>query len=171
MFSRFFINRPIFASVLSIIITLAGGLALFSLPIAQYPEIAPPTVEVSAVYPGANAEVVADTVAAPIEQQVNGVEGMLYMSSQCTNDGNYTLTVTFEHGVDLNIAQVLVQNRVSLAQPILPPLVQRRGVSVKKKSSSVLMIINLYSENDNRQDLYLSNYATIQLKDELSRVT
>ncbi len=114
MFSRFFINRPIFASVMSIIITLGGGIALFTLPIAQYPEITPPTVEVSAYYPGANAQVVADTVAAPIEQQVNGVEGMMYMSSQCTNDGNYTLTVTFKPGSDLNISQVLVQNRVSL---------------------------------------------------------
>src|SRR5438552_4191385 len=122
MFTRFFINRPIFASVMSIMITLAGGIALFSLPIAQYPEITPPTVEVSAIYPGANAKVVVDTVAAPIEQQVNGVEGMLYMSSQCTNDGSYSLTITFQHGVDLNIAQVLVQNRVALAQPILPDL-------------------------------------------------
>src|SRR5436190_7800996 len=111
MFSRFFIDRPIFASVLSIIITLAGGIALFTLPIAQYPDITPPTVEVSAIYPGANSRVVADTVAAPIEQQVNGVEGMMYMSSQCTNDGAYTLTVTFAPGTDLNIAQVLVQNR------------------------------------------------------------
>src|SRR5213596_350280 len=112
MFSRFFINRPIFASVLSIVITLAGSIALLTLPVAQYPEITPPTVEVSAVYPGANAQVVADTVAAPIEQQVNGVEGMMYMSSQCTNDGSYSLSITFYHGVDLNIAQVLVQNRV-----------------------------------------------------------
>ena len=111
MFSRFFIDRPIFASVMSIIVTLAGLIALRGLPIAQYPEITPPTVEVSAIYPGANAQVVADTVAAPIEQQVNGVEGMMYMSSQCTNDGNYTLTVTFKPGSDLNISQVLVQNR------------------------------------------------------------
>src|SRR5919201_1221809 len=146
VFSSFFINRPIFATVMSIIVTLAGGIAVFSLPIAQYPEITPPTVEVSAVYPGANAQVVADTVAAPIEQQVNGVEGMLYMSSQCTNDGAYTLTVTFKPGIDLNIAQVLVQNRVSLAQPVLPVLVQRRGISVKKKSPSVLMIVNLLSQ-------------------------
>src|SRR5881296_4099314 len=130
MFTRFFINRPIFASVLSIVITLAGGISLFSLPIAQYPEITPPTVEVSAIYPGANAQVVADTVAAPIEQQVNGVENMLYMASQCTNDGGYTLTITFRIGVDLNMAQVLVQNRVSLAQPVLPDLVKRRGIQV-----------------------------------------
>src|SRR5262245_42584701 len=118
MFARFFIDRPVFAWVMSIVITLAGFVAMFALPVAQYPEITPPTVEVSAVYPGANARVVADTVAAPIEQQVNGVEGMMYMSSQCANDGSYTLTVTFKPGVDLNIAQVLVQNRVNLAQPV-----------------------------------------------------
>jgi multidrug efflux pump subunit AcrB len=170
MFSKFFIDRPIFASVMSIMITLGGCIARAGLPVAQYPEITPPTVEVSAVYPGANAQVVADTVAAPIEQQVNGVERMLYMSSQCTNDGRYALTVTFKNGVDLNMAQVLVQNRVSLAQPILPSLVQRRGVMVKKKSPSVLMIVNLYSPDDSRDDIYLSNYATIQLKDELSRL-
>jgi multidrug efflux pump subunit AcrB len=170
VFSRFFIHRPIFASVLSIAIVLAGGIALFTLPIAQYPEITPPTVEVSAVYPGANAQVVVDTVAAPIEQQVNGVENMLYMSSQCTNDGTYTLTITFKVGVDLNMAQVLVQNRVSLAQPILPDLVKRRGVSVKKKSPTVLMIVNLFSPDGSRDNLYLSNYATIQLRDELARL-
>src|SRR5262249_18152866 len=170
MFSRFFITRPIFASVLSIVITLGGGIALFTLPIAQYPEITPPTVEVSASYPGANAQVVADTVAAPIEQQVNGVEGMLYMSSQCTNDGNYTLTVTFKNGSDLNISQVLVQNRVSLAEPILPDLVKRRGIAVKKKSPNVLMIVNLFSTDDSRTNLELSNYATIQIRDELSRL-
>jgi multidrug efflux pump subunit AcrB len=175
VFSRFFINRPIFASVLSIVIVLGGGVALFTLPVAQYPEIAPPTVEVSAAYPGANAQVVADTVAAPIEQQVNGVENMMYMSSQCTNDGSYTLTVTFKPGSDLNISQVLVQNRVSLAEPILPDLVKRRGISVKKKSPNVLMIINLFSSGEpgstsQRNDLELSNYATIQIRDELSRL-
>ena len=170
MFSKFFINRPIAASVLSIVITLGGCISVVKLPIAQYPEITPPTVEVSAVYPGANAKVVADTVAAPIEQQVNGVENMMYMSSQCTNDGNYSLTVTFKHGVDLNMAQVLVENRVALAQPILPDLVKRRGVTTKKKSPNVLMIVNLYSPDGSRNNLYLSNYATIQLKDELSRL-
>jgi multidrug efflux pump subunit AcrB len=171
VFSRFFIHRPIFASVLSIIITLAGGIAMWRLPVAQYPDIAPPTVEVSASYPGADARVVADTVAAPIEQQVNGVEGMLYMSSQCTNDGTYALTITFRLGVDLNMAQVLVQNRVAMAQPILTELVNRKGVTVKKKSPNVLMIVNLFSPRGGRDDLYLSNYATIQLRDELSRLT
>ena len=170
MFSKFFINRPIFASVLSIVIVLAGGIALFTLPVAQYPDITPPTVEVSASYPGANAKVVADTVAAPIEQQVNGVEGMMYMSSQSTNDGGYALTITFKPGSDLNISQVLAQNRVSLAEPILPDLVKRRGISVKKKSPNVLMIVNLVSSDESRSALELSNYATIQIRDELSRL-
>src|SRR6266480_7287725 len=117
MFSRFFIDRPIFASVLSIVITLAGGIALFTLPIAQFPSVTPPTVQVTCNYPGASAREVADSVAAPIEQQVNGVEGILYMSSQCANDGSYNLTVTFQHGINVNMAQVLVQNRVNLALP------------------------------------------------------
>src|SRR5947199_48992 len=155
---------------MSIIVTLAGSIALVGLPIAQYPEITPPTVEVSGIYPGANAETVAKTVAAPIEQQVNGVEGMMYRSSQCTNDGNYTLTVTFQPGSDLNIGQVLVQNRESLAEPILPDLVKRRGISVKKKSPNVLMIVNLVSKDSSRTSLELSNYATIQIRDELSRL-
>jgi multidrug efflux pump len=153
MFSRFFIDRPIFATVLSVVITLAGAISLPVLPVTQYPEIAPPTVEVSTTYAGANSQVVVDTVAAPIEQQVNGVEGMMYMSSQCTNDGNYSLTVTFRPGTDLNLAQVLVQNRVALAQPILPDLVKRRGVTVKKKSPSVLMIVNLFSPDGSRDNL------------------
>jgi multidrug efflux pump subunit AcrB len=170
VFVRFFIHRPVAAAVLSLIVVLAGSIALYYLPITQYPEITPPTVEVSAIYPGANAQTVVDTVAAPIEQQVNGVEDMLYMSSQSTNDGKYTLTVTFRNGTDLNLAQILVQNRVSLAQPILPELVKRRGVTVKKKSPSIMMIINLYSPDGSRDNIYLSNYATIQLRDELSRI-
>jgi len=178
MFSRFFIDRPIFAMVLAIMTFLGGLMALRSLPIAQYPEITPPTIEVSAVFPGANAKTVADTVAAPIEQQVNGVEDMMYMSSSCANDGSYALTVTFKPGVDLNIAQVLVQNRVNLAQPVLPDLVKRRGVTVKKKSPAQLMIINLSNTGpvpekaEERQVrlLELSNYATIQLRDELARL-
>jgi hydrophobe/amphiphile efflux-1 (HAE1) family protein len=174
--SRFFIDRPIFAAVLSIVVTLAGAISLFTLPIAQYPDITPPTIVVTASYPGANAQVVRDTVAAPIEQQVNGVENMLYMSSQCTNDGMYNLTVTFKLGTDLNMAQVLVQNRVSLATPIIPTLVQRQGLSVKKKSPSTMMIVNLVSDKDPAtgdfrfNNLYLSNYATIQIKDELARL-
>src|SRR6266576_3117985 len=170
MISHFFIDRPIFATVLSIVVVLTGGIALFSLPIAQYPPITPPSVQVAINYPGASAQVVADTVAAPIEQSVNGVEGMLYMSSQCTNDGNYTLTITFKPGTDLNISQVLVQNRESLAEPILPELVRRRGISVKKKSPNVLMIVNLFSKDESRDNLELSNYATIQIRDELSRL-
>ena len=154
---------------------MAGSLALFVLPIAQYPDITPPTVQVTASYPGANAQLVLDTVAAPIEQQVNGVENMLYMSSQCTNDGAYTLTVTFALGTDLNIAQVLVQNRVQLAMPVIPNVVQLQGVAVKKKSPSIMMIVNLFSKKDAkgrylRDDLYLSNYATIQISDELLRL-
>ncbi len=175
MLSRFFIERPIFAAVLSILITLAGALAMLALPIAQYPDITPPTVQVTALYPGANAQLVLDTVAAPIEQQVNGVENMLYMSSQCTNDGAYTLTVTFELGTDLNIAQVLVQNRVQLAMPVIPDIVQQQGVAVKKKSPSIMMIVNLVSGKDAsgrylHDELYLSNYATIQIRDELLRL-
>ncbi len=145
MFTRFFIDRPIFASVLSIVITLAGGLALVSLPIAMFPQIAPPTVSVTCQYPGASAQVVAETIAAPIEQQVNGVENMMYMSSACTNDGNYTLTVTFKHGVDLNLAQVLVQNRVSLAVPLLPDVIKATGVTTKKRSPDILLSIGIYS--------------------------
>lgn len=175
MFSNFFIDRPIFSAVLSIVVVIAGSVSVFTLPVAQYPDITPPTVEVSASYPGANSLVLVDTVAAPIEQQVNGVENMLYMSSQCTNDGTYRLTVTFKLGTNLDMAQVLVQNRVSLALPTLPDMVNRRGVNVKKKSPSTMMIINLYSEMASNgktvfNNLDLSNYATIQLKDELARL-
>ena len=170
MISHFFIDRPIFASVLSIVFVIAGGVAAFTLPVAQYPEVAPPTVLVTAFYPGANAETVRDTVAAPIEQQVSGVENMMYMSSQCTNDGMYSLTIAFKLGMSSDMAQVLVQNRVSLAQPVIPPLVQREGISVKKMSPSTMMIVNLVSPDRLYDDIFLSNYATIQIKDELGRL-
>ena len=176
MLAKIFIERPVMAWVISIVILLFGVAALSQLPIAQYPEIAPPTVSVTASYPGANAKVVADTVAAPIEQQVNGVERMMYMSSTCTNDGSYTLTITFELGTDLDTAQVLVQNRVSLATAQLPDEVQRQGLNVKKKSPNILLVVNLYSPEDKanpgdrRDQLYMSNYATIQIKDEIARL-
>jgi hydrophobe/amphiphile efflux-1 (HAE1) family protein len=168
--SHFFIDRPIFASVLSIVFVLAGSVAVFSLPVAQYPDVAPPTVVVTALYPGANANTVRDTVAAPIEEQVSGVEGMIYMSSQSTNDGTYILTVTFKLGMDSDMAQVLVQNRVSLALPVIPPLVQTEGINVQKISPSTLMIVNLVSPDQRYNSLFLSNYATIYLKDELNRL-
>ena len=175
MFSRFFIDRPIFAAVLSIVLTVAGGVAMFVLPVAQYPEIAPPTVQVACVYPGANANVVADTIAAPIEQQINGVEHMLYMSSQCTNDGAYNLTVTFKLGTNLDMAQVLVQNRVNLALPTLPDVVKQTGVTTKKKSPNIMLVVNLSSppkpgKAEQYDQLYMSNYASVYIKDELARL-
>ena len=170
MISRFFIDRPVFAVVLSVVIVLAGTVAGFTLPVAQYPEVTPPTVQVTAFYPGANALTVRNTVAAPIEEQVSGVENMYYMSSQCTNDGAYNLTVTFRLGMDTDMAQVLVQNRVSLALPVIPPLVQNEGISVKKMSPNTLMIVNLLSPDDRYDSTFLSNYATIYIKDELGRL-
>src|SRR5438477_9020744 len=148
MLARFFIDRPVLAWVISIVIVLIGGIAAGLLPIAQYPQITPPTVRVTANYPGANAPVVADTVAAPIEQQVNGVEKMLYMSSQSSNDGSYTLDVTFDLGTDINTAQVLVQNRVAIATPSLPDVVKATGVTVRKRSPDILLVVNLYSDLD-----------------------
>jgi multidrug efflux pump len=170
MFSHFFIERPIFASVLSIVITLAGVVAAFHLPVAQYPQITPPSIMVMCNYPGANAQVVADSVAAPIEQQVNGVEDMLYMVSLSNNDGSYTLTVTFKPGVDLNFAQVLVQNRVNLALPLLPDVVKQAGVITRKRNPDILQVIAIYSPNGRYGQLYLSNFATINIADELRRV-
>ncbi|MFL5244853.1 MAG: efflux RND transporter permease subunit [Gemmataceae bacterium] len=170
MISRFFINRPIFASVLSIVITLTGAVAVFNLPLAQYPQITPPSIIVQCNYPGASAKVVAESVAAPIEQQVNGVEDMIYMSSQSGNDGSYSLSVTFKPGVNLNFAQVLVQNRVNLALPLLPDVVKQTGVTTRKRNPDILLIVTLYSPNDRYDQLYLSNYATIQVRDELARV-
>ena len=174
--ARFFIDRPIFAWVISIVIVIFGVAAGNLLPIAQYPEITPPTVQVTCQYAGASALVVADTIAAPIEQQVNGVENMLYMSSQSANDGTYSLTVTFKLGTSLDMAQVLVQNRVSQAMPTLPDVVKATGVTVKKKSPSILLVVNLYSETNPEtkqpyfDQLFLSNYATIQVRDELARL-
>src|SRR5271168_4961664 len=170
MISRFFIDRPIFATVLSIIITLIGGIALAYLPVAQYPRITPPGVVVSISYPGASAQGVSDTVAAPIEQQVNGVEGMLYMSSQMGNDGTYSLTVTFDIGVDLKTALVMVQNRVALAMPQLPTEVQNQGITIRKKTPDMLMIVNFFSPDGRYDDIYLSNFATINVRDQLLRV-
>src|SRR5262249_7883523 len=166
----FFTPRPIFAAVLSITIFLAGAVAAFNLPVAQYPQITPPSIIVMCTYPGADARVVAESVAAPIEQQVNGVEDMLYMVSQSNNDGSYTLTVTFKPGVNLNFAQVLVQNRINLALPLLPDVVKQAGVTTRKRTTDILMVIGLYSPKGRYDQLYLSNYGTIKIKDELARV-
>src|SRR5271166_1732999 len=170
MIPRFFIDRPVFAIVLSLVFVLAGGVAVFTLPVAQYPEVTPPTVLVTAVYPGANAMTVRNTVAAPIEEQVSGVENMLYMSSTSTNDGTYNLTVTFRLGMDTDMAQVLVQNRVSLALPVIPALVQNEGITVKKMLPNTMMIVNLVSPDGRYDSNFLSNYATIYIKDELGRL-
>lgn len=170
MLSRFFIERPIFASVISILIVFAGGVSIFGLPIAQYPEIVPPTVQVTAYYPGADPRVIAETVAAPIEQQVNGVENMLFMSSQSAADGSYTLNVTFELGTNIDMNTVLTQNRVSAALAQLPEEVQRQGVTTKKVSSALVIIMSLYSPDNRYDDLFVTNYATINIKDALSRI-
>src|SRR6201996_3121301 len=168
--SHFFIDRPIFATVLAAFILIVGGVAYFILPVAQYPEIAPPTIQITASYPGASAEVVSQTVATPLEQQINGVENMLYINSQATGDGKLTITVTFKLGTDLDTAQVLTQNRVSVALPRLPEEVQRLGVTVQKNSPDMLMVIHLFSPDKSRDQLYMSNYATLHVKDALSRL-
>ena len=168
--SHFFIDRPIFASVLSLFIMIIGAVALVTLPIAQYPEIAPPTIQVTASYPGASAEVISQTVATPLEQQINGVENMLYLSSQATGDGNLTITVTFRLGTNLDTAQVLTQNRVAIATPRLPDATQRLGVTTKKSSPDLLMVIHLLSPDHSRDQLYLSNYGTLHVRDVLSRL-
>ena len=169
-FSRIFIDRPIFASVLSILIVLVGSIAYQSLPIAQYPEVAPPTIVVRASYPGASPQVIAETVATPIEQEVNGVEDMLYMSSQSTSDGAMTLTITFKLGTDLDKAQVLVQNRVAIAEPRLPEEVRRVGVTTLKRSPDLLLVVHMVSPDDSYDQLYISNYATLQVREQLKRV-
>jgi multidrug efflux pump len=170
MFARFFIDRPVFATVLSLAIVVIGIVAFIGLPVAQYPEIAPPTIVVTAAYPGASAKVVAETVATPIEVEVNGVERMLYMSSATGNDGTMNLSITFELGTDLDQAQVLVQNRVALAEPRLPEEVRRQGITVKKRSPNFLLVVNMISPDQSRDQLYLSNYATLNIKDELTRI-
>src|SRR4051794_30159333 len=170
MFSHFFIERPIFASVLSLVIVIAGGVAARYLPVAQYPQITPPSIMVSCNYPGADGRVVADTVAAPIEQQVNGVEDMMYMVSQSNNDGSYTLTVTFKPGVNLNFAQVLVQNRINLALPLLPDVVKQAGVTTRKRNPDILQVVAVYSPSGRYDQLYLSNFVTLKIKDEIARV-
>src|SRR5580692_11493383 len=170
MISKFFIERPVLSIVIAILMVLIGGVALFSLAVAQYPDVVPPTVQVTTRYPGASAKTVIDTVALPIEQQVNGVEDMLYMQSYSGADGTYTLTVTFKIGTDLNFAQVLVQNRVSSALSSLPQSVQNQGVTVQKKSTAILLFVTLTSPKATYDSLFLSNYATINIRDELSRL-
>ncbi|HXI50576.1 MAG TPA: multidrug efflux RND transporter permease subunit [Candidatus Saccharimonadales bacterium] len=169
-FSHFFIRRPIFAAVLSIAITLIGLIAMFQLPVAQYPDVVPPTVVVKASYPGASPKVLAETVATPIEQEVNGVENMLYMSSTSTSDGTMSLTITFKLGTDLNTAQVLVQNRVAIALPKLPEEVRRLGVTTTKRSPDLTMVVHLSSPDNSRDELYVGNYAFLQVKDQLARL-
>src|SRR5947207_10661243 len=168
--SRYFIDRPIFAAVLSIVIFLAGAIAISVLPISEYPEVVPPSIVVRAVYPGANPRVLAEAVATPLEEQINGVENMLYLSSQATADGVLTLTVTFRVGTDVDLAQVQVQNRVSQALPRLPEEVRQLGVTTVKSSPNFIMVVHLLSP-DNRYDMvYLRNYAVLQVKDVLARI-
>src|ERR1700726_2763982 len=168
--SHFFIDRPIFAGVLSLLITILGAFAYFTLAVAQYPEVAPPTLQVTATYPGASAEVLSKTVATPLEQQLNGIENLLYFSSQSTGDGKLVVTLTFKLGTDLNTAESLTQSRVLIAQPRLPEPVQQLGLTVKKVSSDYLIVPHLFSPDGSRDQLYLSNYATLHIKDAIARL-
>src|SRR5512143_853497 len=167
---NFFIERPIFSTVISLIITLAGALAMFNLPIAQYPQIVPPQVQVSTSFPGANAQVVAESIAAPIEQQVNGAKDMIYMDSKSASDGSYTLTVTFDVGTNQDIAAVDVQNRVAVAQSQLPPDVIRQGVTIRKQSADFLEVLALTSPSGRYDNVFLSNYALLNVVDSLARI-
>ncbi|WP_160000578.1 efflux RND transporter permease subunit [Roseomonas sp. 18066] len=169
-FAQFFIARPVFAAVISIAITLVGGIAGFGLPISEYPEIAPPTVTVNATYPGASAQTIAETVATPLEQEINGVDGMLYLGSQSTGDGKLTVTVVFRQGIDVDAAQVLVQNRVAVAEPRLPEEVRRLGLQVRKASPDLLMVVHMLSPDGSRDQQYVSNYATLNVRDRLARL-
>jgi multidrug efflux pump subunit AcrB len=169
-FSHFFIDRPIFAAVLSMIILILGGIAQRALPIAEYPEIAPPTVNITATYPGASAQVIADTVATPIELEVNGVDDMLYIVSQSTGDGRLSINVVFKPGTNVDQAQVLVQNRVAVAEPRLPEEVRRLGLSVLKASPDLMMVVHMTSPDGSRDQAYVSNYATLYVKDVIARV-
>src|SRR5437764_3831499 len=169
-FSSFFIKRPIFAGVISALIFIVGLLAMWRLPISEYPEVVPPTVVVRATYPGANPKTIADTVASPLEQAINGVEDSLYMFSQATSDGVMTLTVTFKLGTDIDKAQVQVQNRVSQALPKLPEEVRRLGVTTVKQSPDLTMVVHLFSPNGRYDEVYLPNYASLQVKDVLARI-
>src|SRR5262245_25286447 len=168
--SHFFIDRPIFAAVLAIVFVILGAVSFGRLPVAQYPEIAPPTINVTGQYPGASADVVAATVVTPIEQQVNGVENMLYITSNSTGDGRFSIAVTFELGTNLDIAQVQVQNRVAIAQPRLPGDVRNIGVTVAKASPDLMLVVNLYSPDNTRDTLFISNYATTRVIDVLNRI-
>ncbi len=171
MFSKFFIDRPIFATVIAILMIIVGLITVRSLPVAQYPDITPPTVNVSATYPGADAKTVAQTIGVPIEEQVNGVDGMMYMSSNSGNDGSYRLTITFEVGTDLDEATVKVQNRIALAQSQLPTAVQQQGVSVMSESTNIILFIALRGDDPRMYDaLYLTNYAQLNIVDELARI-
>src|SRR5437764_250631 len=168
--SRFFVDKPIFAAVLSVLVFVAGLISIFALPISEYPEVVPPSVVVRAQYPGANPKVIAETVATPIEEQINGVEGMLYMGSQATTDGQMTLTVTFRLGTDPDKAQQLVQNRVSQAEARLPEEVRRLGITTVKSSPDLTMVVHLLSPNDRYDTTYLRNYALLNVKDRLARI-
>src|SRR5690242_10696908 len=169
-FTHTFIDHPILATVVNVFVTLIGLGALWILPVAQYPEIVPPTVQITTVYPGASADVVSKTVATPLEQEINGVENMIYINSQSTGDGKLTITVTFRIGTDLNVAQMLTQNRVQDALPRLPEDVQRLGVQVRKATPNILLAVHLYSPDSSRDTLYISNYATLHVKDVLARL-
>src|ERR1700751_3799111 len=170
MLSKFFIERPGLANVIAILMIVIGAVALYGLPVAQYPNVVPPTVQVTTTYPGASARTLMETVALPIEQQVNGVESMIYMQSTSASDGSYTRTVTFNIGTDLDAAQILVQNRVASALASLPQPVQAQGVTVQKRSTAILLFVTLISPDGRYDSLYLANYATINLKDELARL-